>query len=144
MGIEEITTKVAGLDILENKYKHAKYVTKHEFPELTAMCPVTQLPDFYNMKLEYEPDESLVELKSLKLYLNTFREREILHEEITNEILEKLVRVINPRWIRMVMKANIRGGIQTTITRYWKKGNGDIIENTSNSKNPDSNESNRI
>ena len=144
MGLEEITTKVAGLEILENKYKHAKYVAKHEFSELTAMCPVTLLPDFYNMKLEYEPDESLIELKSLKLYLNTFREREILHEEITNEILEKLIRVVNPRWIGITMKVNMRGGIQTTITRNWEKGKGNIIENTSNSNKPDSNENNRI
>lgn len=134
MGIEEISTTIAGLETLENKYKHAKYVAKHEFSELTAMCPVTRLPDFYNMKLEYEPHERLIELKSFKLYLNSFREREILHEEITNEILEKLIRVTNPRWVRIEMKVNVRGGIQTTISRFWKKESGDEIEMLSESK----------
>ena len=131
MGIEEITKTVAGLETLENKYNHAKYVAKHEFPELTAMCPVTRLPDFYNMKLEYEPDDRLIELKSLKLFLNTFREKEVLHEEITNEIFERMIKATNPRWIRIEMKVNIRGGIQTTITRYWNKEKGDEIPNYS-------------
>jgi len=128
VGIEEITKTVSGLSILENKYKHANYISKHEFPELTAICPVTRLPDFYNLKLEYIPDEVLVELKSLKLYLNTFRDKEILHEEITNEIFEKIVSIIKPRWIQIEMKVGVRGGIETTITRKWSKKNGDEIK----------------
>lgn len=127
MGIEEITTKIVGIETLENKHKESKYVCKHEFPELTAVCPVTRLPDFYNMKLEYEPDERLVELKSFKLFLNSFRENEILHEEITNEIVNRLIRSINPRWIKIEMQVRIRGGIETTIKRHWDKGKGDLI-----------------
>lgn len=121
MGIEEISTSVSGLSILKNKYKHANYTSTHEFPELTAVCPVTRLPDFYDMKLEYIPDEYLPELKSFKLYLNSFREREILHEEITNEILEKMISVVKPRWIKIEMKVRVRGGIETTISRKWSK-----------------------
>ena len=128
MGIEEITKTISGLSVLENKYKHANYISKHEFPELTAICPVTRLPDFYNLKLEYIPDETLVELKSLKLYLNTFRDKEILHEEITNEIFEKIVSIVKPRWIQIEMKARVRGGIETTIIRKWSKKNGDEIQ----------------
>ena len=128
MGLEEITTKIAGLDTLENKNKDAQYVCKHEFPELTAMCPVTRLPDFYRMKIEYEPDERLVELKSFKLYLNSFRDVEILHEEITNEILNRVIRAVNPRWAKIEMKVNIRGGLETTITRFWDKEKGDLIQ----------------
>lgn len=128
MGIEEITKTVSGLSVLENKYKHANYISKHEFPELTAVCPVTRLPDFYNLKLEYIPDEMLVELKSLKLYLNTFRDKEILHEEITNEIFEKIASILKPRWIQIEMKVRVRGGIETTITRKWSKKNGDEIK----------------
>lgn len=128
MGLEEITTKIAGLETLENKNKDARYICKHEFPELTAMCPVTRLPDFYTMKLEYEPDERLIELKSFKLYLNSFRDQEILHEEITNEILNRLIRSVNPIWTRIEMKVNTRGGINTTITRYWERERGDLIQ----------------
>jgi len=127
MGIEEITTKIAGLETLENKYKEAKYICKHEFSELTAVCPVTQLPDFYTMKFEYEPDERLIELKSFKLYLHSFRNEEILHEEITNEIMNRLIHAINPRWARIEMMVNIRGGIATTITREWSQNQGNIV-----------------
>jgi len=132
MGLEEITSKIAGLETLENKNTDAKFVCKHEFPELTAMCPITRLADFYTMKLEYEPDERLVELKSLKLYLNSFRDKEILHEEITNEIMNRLIRAINPRWARIEMKVNVRGGIETTIDRFWDKEKGDLINKPSN------------
>lgn len=132
MGIEEITKTISGLNVLENKYKHANYISQHEFPELTAVCPVTRLPDFYNLRLEYIPDEMLIELKSLKLYLNTFRDKEILHEEITNEIFEKLVSVVKPRWIQIEMKVRVRGGIATTVTRKWSK-NGDEIKAPSES-----------
>ena len=127
MGIEEITTKIVGIETLENKHKESKYVCKHEFPELTAVCPITRLPDFYNMKLEYEPDERLVELKSFKLFLNSFRENEILHEEITNEIVNRLIHSINPRWVKIEMQVRVRGGIETTITRFWDKEKGDLI-----------------
>ena len=127
MGIEELTTKIAGLDTLENKNKDTKYMCIHEFPELTALCPVTRLPDFYKMKIEYEPDERLVELKSFKLYLNSFRNTEILHEEIANEILNRLIRSTNPRWARIEAKVNVRGGIETTIVRHWDREKGDLI-----------------
>lgn len=128
LGLEEITTKIAGLETLENKNKGAKYVCTHEFTELTAMCPVTRLPDFYTIKIEYEPDERLIELKSLKLFLNSFRNKEILHEEITNEVFNRLLRAINPRWLSIKVKVNVRGGIDTTITRFWDKEKGDLIK----------------
>jgi len=121
MGIEELGKNLGELEILENKYKHAKYTLQHEFPELTAVCPVTRLPDFYNLYMEYEPDVDLVELKSFKLYLNSFRDKEILHEEITNEILEKFVSLVKPRWCTIIMKVRVRGGIETTVTRKWSK-----------------------
>lgn len=128
MSLEEISINIAGLETLDNKHKSHRYVCVHEFPELTAVCPVTRLPDFYVIKVEYEPDERLVELKSFKLYLNKFRDREILHEEITNEIVDQLIRSINPRWIKIEVKVNVRGGIYTTIKRHWDKKKGDIAE----------------
>ena len=132
MGLEEITTKIAGLEVLENKNKNSKFVCVHVFPELTAMCPITRIPDFYTMKLKYEPDERLVELKSLKLFLKSFRNKEILHEEITNEIINRLISAIDPRWAHIEMKVNVRGGIETTINRYWDREKGDLINKSSN------------
>ena len=127
MGIEEISTQITELETLENNSKKSKYLCIHKFPELTAVCPVTRLPDFYDMKLVYHPDERLIELKSFKLYLNSFRDTEILHEEITNEIFNKIISAINPHSAKIEMKVRIRGGIQTTITRHWERDKGDII-----------------
>ncbi len=128
MGIEEITTSVNDLDVLDNKYRHANYTANHDFPELTAVCPVTRLPDFYDMTVEYEPDEKLIELKSFKMYLNSFRDKEIIHEEIINEIFEKLIHTLKPRWLKIILKVRVRGGIETTIKREWEKTKGDILE----------------
>jgi len=128
LGLDEIATKIAGLDTLQNKNRDAKYVCTHEFAELTAMCPITRLPDFYTIKLEYEPDERLIELKSLKLFFNSFRDKEILHEEIINEIFNRLIRAISPRWLSVKVNVNVRGGIETTITRFWDKEKGDLIQ----------------
>jgi 7-cyano-7-deazaguanine reductase len=126
---ENMTTESIEIDnsieIIDNKYKSQSYVCTHEFPELTAVCPVTRLPDFYIMKITYEPDEKIIELKSFKLYLNKFRDREILHEEITNEILNKLIMSVNPRWANIEVKVSVRGGIYTTVTRCWSRDKGD-------------------
>jgi 7-cyano-7-deazaguanine reductase len=129
LSLKDITTNVAGLDTLENKYRNSRYVCTHEFPELTAVCPVTHLPDFYAIRIDYEPDRRLVELKSFKLYLNKFRDKEVLHEEIANEILNKLIKSVQPRWAKIEVKVNVRGGIYTTITRQWSREEGDVIVN---------------
>lgn len=117
--------------ILETKpnknWKH-HYVCKHVFDELTALCPFNKLPDFYTVNLTYEPDRRLVELKSLKMYFTTFRNVEILHEEITNHIMDDFVKAVKPRWATIVMDVNNRGGIVTTVTRYWDREKGDLTE----------------
>jgi len=77
--------------------------------------------------LTYEPDELLPELKSLKLYFLTFRDVEILHEEITNRILDDLITTINPRWAQVIVKVNNRGGILTTVARKWIRSKGDVL-----------------
>jgi 7-cyano-7-deazaguanine reductase len=77
--------------------------------------------------LSYEPDKKLVELKSLKLYFVTFRNVEILHEELTNTILEDFVQAISPRWVSVEVRVSNRGGIHTTIRRLWRKGKGDEL-----------------
>jgi len=102
-----------------NKYRKRHYTCTHLFSELTAVCPVTCLPDFYTVTMHYEPDRKLVELKSLKMYFISFRRVEILHEEITNRIMDDFVKAVQPRWATIEVKVNNRGGILTTITRNW-------------------------
>jgi 7-cyano-7-deazaguanine reductase len=108
-----------------NRNRAKRFVTHHVFSELTAVCPVTRLPDFYTVKLTYEPDRLLPELKSLKLYFTSFRNVEILHEEIANQILDDLVGAINPRWALIVLDVNNRGGVLTTVARRWRRSKGD-------------------
>src|SRR2546426_1010484 len=93
-----------------NKYRQRHYASTHIFPELTSVCPITRLPDFYTVTLRYEPDRKLIELKSLKMYFIAFRQVEMLHEEITNRIMEDFVKVVRPRWATIEVKVNNRGG----------------------------------
>jgi len=115
------------LDTRVNRYKRNRYICEHVFPELTAMCPVTRLPDFYTITLTYEPDRRLIELKSLKLYFGGFRNTEILHEEIANRILDDFVAAVQPRWVTIDTKVNVRGGISTTVRRRWSRNERDEV-----------------
>jgi 7-cyano-7-deazaguanine reductase len=84
-------------------------------PEFTCLCPITGQPDFAALELDYVPDRKCVELKSLKLYLWSYRNRGAFHEAVTNRILDDLVRALAPRFIRLTARFNIRGGITTSI-----------------------------
>ncbi len=92
------------------------YVIQHIFPEFTSVCPKTGQPDFATIELEYVPEGSCLELKSLKLYYCTFRDQGIFYEAVTNQLLEELSTACNPRWMRVVGKFNVRGGISSVIT----------------------------
>ena len=127
-GKKDSNEQIVPLITIENKNKDKKYVCEHIFPELTALCPTTALPDFYTVRLLYEPSERLVELKSFKLYLLKYRNIEIYHEPLANEILDEFVKVVRPNWIFIELKVNIRGGISTTVRRYWDKNHGEDIE----------------
>jgi 7-cyano-7-deazaguanine reductase len=84
-------------------------------PEFTCLCPKTGQPDFATLFLEYVPDAKCVELKSLKLYVWSYRNEGAFHEAVTNRILDDLVRVTQPRFLRLTAEFNVRGGIYTTI-----------------------------
>ena len=84
-------------------------------PEFTCLCPVTGQPDFAALELDYVPDRKCVELKSLKLYLWSYRNRGAFHEAVTNRILDDLVRTLAPRFVRLTARFNVRGGITTSI-----------------------------
>ena len=88
-------------------------------PEFTAVCPMTDQPDFGEIVIEYTPDESLLELKSLKLYLGAYRNVGIFHETVTNKILEDLLHALSPRWIKVVGEYRPRGGITTVVRAEW-------------------------
>jgi len=91
------------------------YVIHFEIPEFTCLCPRSGYPDFATIVIDYVPDASVIELKSLKLYINTFRNRGVSHEGATNDILDDLVRALDPRWMRVVSEFNVRGNIKTTV-----------------------------
>ncbi len=123
---------LTSLNVKDNKNPDKKYLCEHTFAELTAVCPESKLPDFYTIKITYEPEESLVELKSLKYYFSSFRNIEILHEELINKITDDLIKSIEPRRIYVELQVNVRGGINTVIKRKWSKTNGDEDIFTSN------------
>ena len=97
------------------------YEISFECPEFTCLCPMTGQPDFATIRIRYVPADLCVELKSLKLYLMSFRNDEIYHEAATNEILEDLVAASQPRRMRVVGYWNIRGGIRTTVTAQYER-----------------------
>jgi 7-cyano-7-deazaguanine reductase len=90
-------------------------------PEFTCLCPKTGQPDFATMHLEYVPDAKCVELKSLKLYIWSYRDEGGFHEAVTNRILDDLVEAMNPRFIRLTAEFNVRGGIYTTVVAEHRK-----------------------
>ncbi len=96
------------------------YTIRITVPEFTCLCPLTGQPDFANFVIEYIPEQNCVELKSLKMYFWTFREEGGFHEKLTNEILADLVKLTQPRFMRMTANWNVRGGIFTTVVAEHK------------------------
>ena len=110
----QITAK--DLDGFENPNTESNYIIRIKIPEFTCLCPKTGQPDFAVLEIDYIPDNLCVELKSLKLYIWSFRDQGAFHEAVTNKILNDLVATISPRYINIVADFNVRGGIHTTIT----------------------------
>jgi len=103
------------LDTFPNPTPDRDYTIRMEIPEFTCLCPKTGQPDFATLWLEYVPGPRCVELKSLKLYIWSFRDRGAFHEAVTNEILGQLVAATEPRFMRLTARFNVRGGIYTTV-----------------------------
>jgi 7-cyano-7-deazaguanine reductase len=104
------------LETFANPSPERDYTIRMSIPEFSCLCPKTGQPDFATLELEYVPDERCVELKSLKLYIWSFRDRGAFHEAVTNEILRELADATRPRFMRLNAKFNVRGGIYTTVT----------------------------
>ena len=92
-----------------------------EIPEFTCLCPQTGQPDFATLYLDYVPDRACVELKSLKLYIWSYRNQGAFHEAVTNRILDDLVRAVKPRFMRLTARFYVRGGIFTTVVAEMRK-----------------------
>jgi len=110
------------------------YRIRMEIPEFTCLCPRTGQPDFATLTLDYVPDRRCVELKSLKLYVWSYRNKGAFHEAVANRILDDLVRVTRPRFMRLTAKFYVRGGIFTTVVaehmeRGWEPGPVVRLEN---------------
>lgn len=109
------------VEVFKNIYRDKKYTIKLAFPEFTAICPKTGLPDFGTVYILYEPNEYCLELKSLKEYFLFYRNLGIFHENATNKILEDLVNSCKPRWMKIKLIYNVRGGITTTCYAHYNK-----------------------
>jgi 7-cyano-7-deazaguanine reductase len=104
------------LSTFPNPKPDRDYEIATECPEFTCLCPVTGQPDFAQIEIRYIADQLCVELKSLKLYLWSYRNEGAFHEAVTNQILDDLVKAIAPRWMEVRARFNVRGGITTTVT----------------------------
>jgi 7-cyano-7-deazaguanine reductase len=108
-------SKIKLLEVFENAYPDRDYTVIHEAPEFTSVCPKTGQPDFATITIEYVPDLLCIELKSLKFYLNSYRNDGIYFESVTNKILDDLVECCKPRYMHVSAEFNIRGGIGSVV-----------------------------
>ena len=116
-------TVINPLETFPNPAPKNDFWVRMQIPEFTCLCPKTGQPDFATLYLDYLPDKKCVELKSLKLYIVTFRDKGAFHEAITNQILNDLVTLIKPKFMRLTPRFYVRGGIFTTvIAEHHKKG----------------------
>ena len=106
----------ARLEAVENQSPERDYEVAFTIPEFTCLCPRSNFPDFATIRIRYIPDQKLVELKSLKLYINGFRDQEMFHEAAVNRILDDLVALLEPRYMEVVGDFNVRGNIKTVVT----------------------------
>ena len=111
------------LETFDNPQPERDYTVRIRVPEFTCLCPKTGQPDFATLLFEYVPDKLCVELKSLKLYVWAFRDQGAFHEAVTNAILNDLVQLIEPRFMRLTADFNVRGGIYTTVVAEHRAEN---------------------
>ena len=111
----EKAIKKIKLEVWDNPYPDRDYTIDISYPEFPCLCPRSGYPDFATIKVNYIPDKKVVELKSLKLYLNSFRNKHISHEAVTNEIFDTLKKNLKPRHLEVIGDFNVRGNVKTVI-----------------------------
>ena len=109
------------LQTFPNPAPERDYRIHMEIPEFTCVCPMTGQPDFATLVLDYIADRACVELKSLKLYVWSYRDQGVFHEAVTNRILDDLVRATRPRYMRLEARFSVRGGIRTNVIAEHRK-----------------------
>jgi 7-cyano-7-deazaguanine reductase len=115
------TQPINAVETFPNPHPEHDYEIRMRMPEFTCLCPKTGQPDFAELRLRYVPDRLCVELKSLKQYLWSFRDRGAFHEAVTNEIARHLCAIMEPRFLRLQARFNVRGGIYTSIVVTHQK-----------------------
>ena len=111
---------IKSLETFKNSHPDRDYEVEMECPEFTCLCPKTGQPDFAEIEIRYIPNKLCVELKSLKLYLWSYRNEGAFHEKVINNILDDLVEVSSPRWMEVIGAFNVRGGIHTTVSASYQ------------------------
>jgi 7-cyano-7-deazaguanine reductase len=114
--------KLYPLDTFEYKYRGKEITISFTCPEFTAICPFSDFPDFATIKIDYVPNELCIELKSLKLYVNSFRPVKIFHEHVVNRILEDFVKACDPLSVNIEGDFHVRGNIKTVIRASYRRG----------------------
>lgn len=109
------------LERFENRTQVRRYQVEFTCPEFTCVCPRSGFPDFATIFIRYSPDKWCVELKSLKLYINSYRDKKVFHEDVTNWILNDLIQLLDPWEIEVTGDFNVRGNIKTVIKAQHKK-----------------------
>jgi 7-cyano-7-deazaguanine reductase len=115
------TSMASILETFPNQYPDREYEVNISCPEFTAVCPKTGQPDFATIHIQYVPDRKIIELKSLKLYIVSYRDQGIFHEHVTNRILDDIVAACSPLRCEVVGDFHIRGGIKTVVRAKWAK-----------------------
>ena len=113
--------KLYPLDTFPYEFPGSEIKINFEIPEFTCICPFSDFPDFATIRIEYVPNERCVELKSLKLYINSFRDVKIFHEHVMNIILEDFVKACDPLSVEMEGDFNVRGNIKTTVRASYRR-----------------------
>ncbi len=111
------------LETFANPHPARDYTIRMRVPEFTCLCPMSGQPDFATIHIDYVPDEHCIELKSLKLYMWSYRDTGAFHEAVTNQILDDLVGACQPRFMRITAEFYVRGGIYTTVITEYRKPN---------------------
>ena len=110
----------AVLEAIDNRTPDRDYTVQFTLPEFTCLCPRSGFPDFATLHVRYVPGPRIVELKSLKLYINGFRDRHVFHEDVVNIVMTDLITLLEPRYIEVVGDFNVRGNIKTVVRTHHR------------------------
>ncbi len=117
----EVAIEEAALERFANRTLVRRYTVDFTCPEFTCLCPRSGFPDFATIRIRYVPDKYCVELKSLKLYINSFRNKKVFHEDVTNVVIQDMIDLLDPHEVTVVGDFTVRGNIHTVVTAEHKK-----------------------